>query len=65
MRQLTFRQNQIRPCNSRTEPLKASHKEAIRTLTKPLEIFDVFWHLLPAVLLDMKLYRNYGGKPSQ
>ena len=32
------------------------------TLTKPLDIFDVFWHLLPAALLGMKLFRDYGGK---
>ena len=24
-------------------------------LTRPLDIFDVFWHLLPAVLLGLKL----------
>ena len=26
------------------------------TLTKPLDIFDVFWHLLPAVLLGLRLW---------
>lgn len=25
------------------------------TLTKPLDIFDVFWHLLPAALLVLRL----------
>ena len=24
-------------------------------LTRPLDIFDVFWHLLPAILLGLKL----------
>jgi len=28
------------------------------TLTKPLDIFDVFWHLLPATLLVVKLVRK-------
>lgn len=27
------------------------------TLTRPLDIFDVFWHLLPALLLAAKLAR--------
>jgi len=27
------------------------------TLTKPLDIFDVFWHLLPAILLTVKVVR--------
>ena len=27
------------------------------TLTKPLDIFDVFWHLLPATLLVVKFVR--------
>lgn len=27
------------------------------TLTKPLDIFDVFWHLLPATLLTVKVVR--------
>ena len=30
-------------------------------LTRPLDIFDVFWHLLPAVLLGLKL--AFGRKP--
>lgn len=25
------------------------------TLTKPVDIFDLFWHLLPAILLLLKL----------
>ena len=28
------------------------------TLTKALDIFDVFWHLLPAVLLAAKIVRS-------
>ncbi len=31
-------------------------------LTKPLDIFDVFWHLLPALLLGLKLAT--GRKPT-
>lgn len=31
-------------------------------LTRPLDIFDVFWHLLPALLLALKLARAK-GKP--
>jgi hypothetical protein len=27
------------------------------TLTRPIDIFDVFWHLLPAALLALKLAR--------
>ncbi len=27
------------------------------TLRKPLDIFDVFWHLAPSVLLALKLFR--------
>ena len=27
------------------------------TLTRPLDIFDVFWHLLPATLLAVKMIR--------
>ncbi|HEX5675236.1 MAG TPA: hypothetical protein VFX83_07645 [Azonexus sp.] len=27
------------------------------TLTKPLDIFDVLWHLLPAILLTVKVVR--------
>ncbi len=28
------------------------------TLTRPLDIFDVFWHLLPSALLGLKLFRG-------
>jgi len=28
------------------------------SLTKPIDIFDVFWHLLPATLLVIKLVRS-------
>ncbi len=28
------------------------------TLSKPIDIFDVFWHLLPATLLAIKLKRK-------
>ena len=28
------------------------------TLTRPLDIFDVFWHLAPSVLLAVKLIRG-------
>lgn len=31
------------------------------TLTKPIDIFDVFWHLFPAILLVLKLIRNQGA----
>jgi hypothetical protein len=34
------------------------------TLTKPLDIFDVFWHLLPATLLTLKIVRWKRNKPS-
>jgi len=27
------------------------------TLVKPIDIFDLFWHLLPAILLAIKLRR--------
>jgi len=32
------------------------------TLTKPLDIFDLLWHLLPDILLLMKLVRDYSQK---
>jgi hypothetical protein len=32
------------------------------TLTRALDIFDVFWHLLPAALLTLKLVRRSRGK---
>ena len=28
------------------------------TLTRPLDIFDVFWHLLPSILLIIKIIRK-------
>jgi hypothetical protein len=28
------------------------------TLREPIDIFDVFWHLLPAILLIIKLKRK-------
>lgn len=31
---------------------------AAGTLTRPLDIFDVFWHLLPTILLVLKLARG-------
>lgn len=31
---------------------------AAGTLTRPLDIFDVFWHLLPTILLALKLARG-------
>jgi hypothetical protein len=34
------------------------------TLTRPLDMFDVVWHLLPAVLLALKLYRKHTGDSS-
>jgi len=35
------------------------------TLTRPIDIFDVFFHLIPSVLLGIKLYRRYTGKASR
>jgi hypothetical protein len=32
------------------------------TLTRPLDIFDVFWHLLPAALLAVRLARLRGKR---
>ena len=29
------------------------------TLTRPLDIFDLFWHLLPDILLVLKLMRDH------
>ena len=34
------------------------------TLTRPLDMFDVAWHLLPATLLVVKLVRQYRHKSS-
>jgi hypothetical protein len=29
------------------------------TLTKPIDIFDLFYHLVPTIILMMKVYRDY------
>ncbi len=29
------------------------------TLTKPIDIFDLFYHLLPTIILLLKIYRDY------
>jgi hypothetical protein len=29
------------------------------TLTKPIDIFDLFYHLLPTIILALKVYRDY------
>ena len=29
------------------------------TLTKPIDIFDLFYHLLPTFILLLKVYRDY------
>ncbi len=29
------------------------------TLHKPIDIFDLFFHLIPAILLGLKLFRSY------
>jgi hypothetical protein len=34
------------------------------TLTRPLDIFDVLWHLLPAILLAIRLFRRKGPPPA-
>ena len=34
------------------------------TLTQPLDIFDVFWHLLPAILLTLKILRRKSNNSS-
>lgn len=34
------------------------------TLTRPIDIFDVFWHLLPATLLVIKMVRAKKNKSS-
>lgn len=31
------------------------------TLKKPLDIFDLFYHLVPAALLMLKIYRDKSG----
>jgi len=32
------------------------------TLTRPIDIFDLFWHLLPDILLLLKLVRDQSQK---
>jgi hypothetical protein len=34
------------------------------TLTRPIDIFDVFWHLAPSVLLAIRLVRMKRSRPS-
>ena len=29
------------------------------TLTKPIDIFDLFYHLVPTIILLLKIYRDY------
>jgi hypothetical protein len=29
------------------------------TLTKPIDIFDLFYHLIPTLILLLKIYRGY------
>jgi hypothetical protein len=29
------------------------------TLTKPIDIFDLFYHLIPTVILLLKIYRGF------
>jgi hypothetical protein len=29
------------------------------TLTKPIDIFDLFFHLVPTLILLLKIYRDY------
>jgi hypothetical protein len=29
------------------------------TLTKPIDIFDLFYHLVPSIILLLKIYRSY------
>jgi hypothetical protein len=28
-------------------------------LTKPIDIFDLFYHLVPTIILGLKIYRDY------
>ncbi|BBO73487.1 hypothetical protein DSCW_09040 [Desulfosarcina widdelii] len=30
-----------------------------QTLTKPIDIFDLFYHLVPTIILMLKVYRDY------
>jgi hypothetical protein len=29
------------------------------TLTKPIDIFDLFYHLVPTIILGLKIYRDF------
>ena len=29
------------------------------TLTKPIDIFDLFYHLIPTIILLLKIYRSF------
>jgi hypothetical protein len=29
------------------------------TLSRPIDIFDLFYHLVPAIILGLKIYRDY------
>jgi len=29
------------------------------TLTRPIDIFDLFYHLVPTIILVLKVYRDY------
>jgi hypothetical protein len=29
------------------------------TLTRPIDIFDLFYHLIPTILLALKIFRNF------
>jgi hypothetical protein len=29
------------------------------TLTRPIDIFDLFYHLVPTIILALKIYRNF------
>lgn len=32
------------------------------TLTKPIDLFDLFYHLAPTIILFLKIYRDYSKK---
>jgi hypothetical protein len=32
------------------------------TLSKPIDIFDLFYHLIPAFILILKLWRNFNKR---
>jgi hypothetical protein len=42
--------------------LEKFHMFMAGTLHKPMDIFDVFWHLLPTILLSWKLLRAFYAK---